>query len=87
MVMRDLALIKVRADASALAELNQLANIFRANIVDVAHGMRKVTIAEFVEDAETLTMLRDFGVDLVQGYHLDMPRAQHPALASAAPDT
>jgi acetolactate synthase-1/3 small subunit len=36
--MRDLALIKVPADASALAELNQLANIFRANIVDVANG-------------------------------------------------
>ncbi len=35
-VMRDLALVKVRADASALAELNQLANIFRANIVDVS---------------------------------------------------
>ncbi|HEX7592917.1 MAG TPA: acetolactate synthase small subunit, partial [Anaerolineae bacterium] len=36
-VMRDLALVKVRADASALAELNQLASIFRANIVDVSH--------------------------------------------------
>ena len=35
-VMRDLALVKVHADASALAELNQLANIFRANIVDVS---------------------------------------------------
>lgn len=37
-VMRDLALIKVHADTSALAELNQLASIFRANIVDVANG-------------------------------------------------
>ncbi len=36
-VMRDLALIKVKADTSALAELNQLASIFRANIVDVSH--------------------------------------------------
>jgi EAL domain-containing protein (putative c-di-GMP-specific phosphodiesterase class I) len=25
-------------------------------------------------------MLKTFGVDLVQGYHLDMPRANHPAL-------
>jgi EAL domain-containing protein (putative c-di-GMP-specific phosphodiesterase class I) len=25
-------------------------------------------------------MLRQFGVDMVQGYHLDMPRADHPAL-------
>jgi len=35
-VVRDLALIKVRADAGALGEINQLADIFRAKIVDVA---------------------------------------------------
>jgi acetolactate synthase-1/3 small subunit len=35
-VVRDLALIKVRANTSALTELNQLAEIFRAKIVDVS---------------------------------------------------
>jgi EAL domain-containing protein (putative c-di-GMP-specific phosphodiesterase class I) len=50
--------------------------------VDVARGMRKATIAEFVEDAETLEMVKRFGVDLVQGYHLDMPRANHPAVVA-----
>jgi acetolactate synthase-1/3 small subunit len=35
-VSRDLALIKVRANASHLAEISQLAEIFRARIVDVA---------------------------------------------------
>jgi EAL domain-containing protein (putative c-di-GMP-specific phosphodiesterase class I) len=54
--------------------------VFVKAIVDVARGMRKTTIAEFVEDAETLAMLRRFGVDLVQGYHLDLPRANHPAI-------
>ncbi len=57
--------------------------VFVKSIVDVARGMRKITVAEFVEDAETLQMLRHFGVDLVQGYHLDMPRAAHPALKGA----
>ena len=57
--------------------------VFVKSIVDVARGMRKITVAEFVEDAETLEMLRRFGVDLVQGYHLDMPRAGHPALKGA----
>ena len=52
------------------------------SIVDVARGMRKSTVAEFVEDEQTLEMLRRFGVDMVQGYHLDMPRADHPALSS-----
>src|SRR5919202_5382874 len=35
-IMRDLALIKVRADAATRAEIAQLADIFRAKIVDVA---------------------------------------------------
>jgi len=54
--------------------------VFVKSIVDVARGMNKITVAEFVEDAETLAMLKEFGVDMVQGYHLDMPRANHPAL-------
>ena len=54
--------------------------IFVKAIVDVARGLRKTTVAEFVEDAETLEMLRRFGVDQAQGYHLDMPREEHPAL-------
>lgn len=58
--------------------------VFVKSIVDVARGMHKITVAEFVEDAETLEMLKAFGVDLVQGYHLDMPRGQHPALTRAA---
>ncbi|MHB9103250.1 MAG: EAL domain-containing protein, partial [Sulfuricella sp.] len=54
--------------------------LFVKAIVDVARGMRKTTVAEFVEDGETLEMLKRFGVDLVQGYHLDRPRADHPAI-------
>jgi EAL domain-containing protein (putative c-di-GMP-specific phosphodiesterase class I) len=54
--------------------------LFVKAIVDVARGMSKTTVAEFVEDAETLEMLRRLGVDMIQGYHMDMPRAEHPAL-------
>ncbi len=57
--------------------------VFVKSIVDVARGMHKITVAEFVEDAETLEMLKTFGIDLVQGYHLDMPRGGHPALKGA----
>jgi acetolactate synthase-1/3 small subunit len=55
-VLRDLALIKVRADATALAELNQLASIFRANIVDVSHGS---VIIEVTGDEEKIDGLMD----------------------------
>ena len=54
--------------------------VFVKAIVDVARGMHKGTIAEFVESAETLAMLQQFGVDMVQGYYLDTPCADHPAL-------
>jgi EAL domain-containing protein (putative c-di-GMP-specific phosphodiesterase class I) len=37
-------------------------------------------VAEYVEDGKALALLRTFGVDLVQGYYLDRPVANHPAL-------
>lgn len=54
--------------------------LFVKSIADVARGMGKVTVAEFVEDEATLDLLTQFGVDLVQGYFLDRPIADHPAL-------
>jgi diguanylate cyclase (GGDEF)-like protein len=42
-------------------------------IVQIARGLGKQTIAEFVEDEATKTMLRDYGVDMAQGYHLGRP--------------
>lgn len=55
--------------------------VFVRAIIEVAHGMGKLTVAEFVEDEATLQMLRALGVDMVQGYHLDRPRADHPVFA------
>jgi EAL domain-containing protein (putative c-di-GMP-specific phosphodiesterase class I) len=57
--------------------------IFVQAMVSVALGLGKSVIAEYVEDARTLALLRKFGVDLVQGYHLDRPVVSHPALNSA----
>ncbi len=54
--------------------------VFVKSIVDVARGLGKRTVAEFVEDEETLRMLRQMGVDMVQGYYLDKPQERHPAL-------
>lgn len=54
--------------------------VFVKAIVNVARGLNKVTIAEFVETEATFRMLRDFGVDMVQGYHLHKPSAEPPHL-------
>lgn len=42
-------------------------------IVQVARGLGKTTIAEFVQDDVTAEMLREYGVDMAQGYHLGRP--------------
>jgi EAL domain-containing protein (putative c-di-GMP-specific phosphodiesterase class I) len=42
-------------------------------IVDVARGMRRQTIAEFVGDDATLGVLRELGVDYAQGFHVGRP--------------
>jgi diguanylate cyclase (GGDEF)-like protein/PAS domain S-box-containing protein len=55
--------------------------VFVKSIVDVARGLGKKTVAEFVENAEILEMLQRLGVDMVQGYHLDKPQEHHPAIA------
>ncbi|MFL5846928.1 MAG: EAL domain-containing protein [Solirubrobacteraceae bacterium] len=41
--------------------------------VMLAKGFELKTIAEGVEDAETLELLKEFGVDYAQGYHLGRP--------------
>jgi diguanylate cyclase (GGDEF)-like protein len=42
-------------------------------IVQIAHGLGKRTIAEFVEDEETAQLLREYGVDMAQGFYFGAP--------------
>ena len=51
-------------------------------IVQIARGLGKTTIAEFVQDDVTAQMLREYGVDMAQGYHLGRPVAVDEALAA-----
>jgi diguanylate cyclase (GGDEF)-like protein/PAS domain S-box-containing protein len=48
------------------------------SIVDIAHSLDKNTIAEGVEDAATLTALKDRGVDFAQGFYLGRPKRLSP---------
>lgn len=54
--------------------------LFVKAMVSVARGLHKTIIAECVEDEETLQMLAAFGVDFVQGYHLEKPQANPPLI-------
>ena len=52
------------------------------SIVAMAGQFGLRTVAEGVEDAETLALVRDFGVDLAQGYCVGRPRPVRQAAAS-----
>jgi diguanylate cyclase (GGDEF)-like protein len=52
-------------------------------IVQIARGLGKATIAEYVQDDATIEMLRDFGVDMAQGFHLGRPMDLEQSLAAA----
>ena len=44
------------------------------SINEIGHLTNKLTIAEFAENAEIITMLRNFGVDYAQGYGIGTPQ-------------
>lgn len=62
-VVRELALIKVRAVAASRGEVKQLIDIFRAQIVDVAHESMTIEITGTVDKVDSLIeMLRPYGI-------------------------
>jgi diguanylate cyclase (GGDEF)-like protein/PAS domain S-box-containing protein len=82
----DVDMLKI--DGQFIRELASDRNnqVFVRAIVDVARGLRKITVAECVEDAASLEMLRAFGVDCAQGYFLERPTGDHPWMRPAAAD-
>ncbi len=48
------------------------------SITHIAHSLGKKTVAEFVENAATLKLLKDCGVDYVQGFYITPPISQLP---------
>lgn len=62
-VTRDLALIKVAATADKRHEITNLANIFRANVIDVAADSIILEITGTVDKIDSLMeLLRPFGI-------------------------
>ena len=62
-VSRELALLKVKADASTRSEVIQIVDIFRANIVDVAADSMVVEVTGDMDKVESLIkMLKVYGI-------------------------
>jgi diguanylate cyclase (GGDEF)-like protein len=65
----------IKIDGTFIREMaqNDADQLVVKAIVEIARGLGKRTIAEFVEDEDTTQLLRDYGVDMAQGYHLGRP--------------
>jgi len=77
-VERELCLIKVRADATSRAEILQIAEIFRAKIVDVSGATVMVEATGGREKLQAITnLLEPFGiVELVRTGRIAMGRGR-----------
>lgn len=67
----------LKIDGSFVQQLpsNPIDQAIVKSMNEVAHALGKQTIAEFVEDAATMDLLREYGVDFVQGYYTGKPAA------------
>ncbi len=85
-VARELALIKVRADAETRPRVLQLADVFRARIVDVAADALIVEITGAPDKIDGLAdVLRPFGiVELVRTGVVAMTRGVETSAAAVA---
>ncbi len=69
--------LKIDGDFVSGLRSNPTDQIVVKHMAEIAASMNLVTIAEFVEDAETLELLADYGIDAVQGFHVGRPEPAH----------
>lgn len=65
----------IKIDGSFVSDMprNDADQLTVKAIVQIARGLGKRTIAEYVQDDDTTRMLREYGVDMAQGYFLGRP--------------
>jgi diguanylate cyclase (GGDEF)-like protein/PAS domain S-box-containing protein len=65
--------LKIDGDFVRNLRTSQTDQLLVTHMAQIAASLGLYTIAEFVEDVETLEMLASYGVDAVQGYHIGRP--------------
>lgn len=78
--IRQLDLDIIKIDGSFIRDLhrNKEDEAFVRALRDVARRLEIKTVAEMVEDSETVGFLKRLGIDFAQGYHFAMPAADLP---------
>ncbi|MGN6695279.1 MAG: putative bifunctional diguanylate cyclase/phosphodiesterase [Aquihabitans sp.] len=73
--LRDLPLQEVKIDKSFVSEMHRRSEEFTIvrSMIDLGHNLGLKVVAEGVEHADDLVLLRRLGCDLAQGFHLAEP--------------
>lgn len=73
--LRTLPVDIIKIDGMFIKELhiNRQDQVFVKAMTEVAHSLGKKVVAEFVENEDILKLLKKFGVDYAQGYHIGRP--------------
>jgi diguanylate cyclase (GGDEF)-like protein/PAS domain S-box-containing protein len=74
--LKQIPATSVKIDGSFVRDMvkNPIDKALVRAICDVAKALNKTTVAEFVEDEETVVELQKLGVDYLQGYHISRPK-------------
>ena len=74
--LKHLPVDKLKIDGAFVQGManSQIDQAMVQSMNQVAHALGKQTIAEYVEDAATLELLREYGVDYAQGNYIGKPR-------------
>ena len=73
--------IKIDVEFVRRVTLDETDQMIVRSIVGMASALKKLTVAEGVEDEQTLAAVRDLGVDFAQGYLLGRPKRLSPPTA------
>ena len=73
--LKEMEVDYIKIDGSLIRKLaeNKHDRLFVKAIADVAKGMGIKTVAEFVENKETVEIIREYGIDYAQGYYIGKP--------------
>jgi diguanylate cyclase (GGDEF)-like protein/PAS domain S-box-containing protein len=83
--LRELPLDIVKIDGSFIKQLltNEMDQVFVKALTQMATALGKDTVAEFVEDENTLKLLAEIGVVYAQGYYIGRPSPDIPVTTRA----
>jgi len=79
--LKHLPVEMLKIDGSFIKNLGQqdMNQALVRSINEMGHILKLITVAEYVEDVETLELLRELGIDYAQGYLFGKPNPNIPA--------